>query len=122
MSVTFQPRECPEIEGPYGPEPQAWVNFSNGNAARMLDIAGLPNEPFGEAPVVDLHAVAQRLLRALNQRKVYHCKDKLVQRPGPGRCGVIDCGTTEEHERERLHGLLKVVTTCIELNTDLVWS
>jgi hypothetical protein len=122
MSVTFQPRECPNVDGPYGPEPQAWINFANGNAARMLDLAGLPNEPCGEAPVIDLHAVAQRLLRALNQREVYHCEDDLVQRPGPGRGAVVMCGTTEERERERLHGLLKVVTTCITLNTDLVWG
>lgn len=122
MSVTFQPRTCPEVDGPYGPEPQAWVNFSNGNAARILELAGLPNEPMGEVPVADLNAVARRLLRALNQREVYSREATVIQRPGPERCGVIECGTTEERERERLHGLLKVVSTCILLNTDLVWG
>lgn len=66
--------------------------------------------------------MAQRLLRALNKREVYHCEADLVQRPGPGRGAVVMCGTTEERERERLHGLLKVVMACIQLNTDLVWS
>jgi len=122
MSVTFKPRECPEIEGPYGPEPQAWINFSNGNASRMMDVAGLPNDSTGEVPVADLYAVTRNLLRALNQREVYSCEATVLQRPGPERCGVVDCGTTEERERERIHGLLKVVSTCILLNTALVWS
>jgi hypothetical protein len=122
MSVTFRPRECATIQGPYGPEPEYWTNFSNGNAARMLDVAGLPNDCCGECALADLPSVAQRLIRALNQREIYSCEATVLQHPGPQRCGVIDCGTTEERERERIHGLLRVVNACITLQMDLTWD
>jgi hypothetical protein len=119
MSVMFQPKECPVVDGEYGPEPQYWANFSNGNAARMLDLAGLPNDPCGDGIDIDLHAVSKRLIRALNQREVYHREDEIVQRPG--RCQVTYIGTTEDQERWRIHILLRVVDACIKLKTELVW-
>jgi hypothetical protein len=88
----------------------------------MMDVAGLPNNCYGDCAMADLPAVAQRLIRALNQREVYHREAAVIQRPGPERCGVIDCGTTEERERERIHGLLTVVNACITLQMDLTWD
>lgn len=57
MSITFKL----EIEG-YSEE----VNFSNGNAATLLILAGLQSAPYGEIPHERLEAVIARLLRVLN--------------------------------------------------------
>ena len=57
MSITFKL----EIEG-HSEE----VNFSNGNAAALLALAGLPPAPYGEIPHERLETVITKLLRALN--------------------------------------------------------
>jgi hypothetical protein len=57
VSITFKL----EIEGR-----SEEVNFSNGNAAALLMLAGLPSAPHGEIPRERLEAVITKLLRALN--------------------------------------------------------
>lgn len=57
MSITFKL----EIEG-HAEE----VNFSNGNAAALLILAGLQSAPYGEIPQERLKTVIMRLLRVLN--------------------------------------------------------
>jgi hypothetical protein len=122
MSVTFKPKKCPTVKGQYGPEPEYWANFANVNATRMLDVAGLPNDCCGDYPLAKLPEVAQRLIRALNKREVFSQPESLVQRPDNKSCKVIDCGTTEDRERERIHCLLRIVSACIALQTDLSWD
>ena len=57
MSITFKL----EIDG----HSEA-LNVSNGNAAALLALAGLPSAPYGEIPHERLEAVITKLLRALN--------------------------------------------------------
>ena len=57
MSITFKL----EIEG-HSEE----VNFSNGNAAALLILAGLQSAPYGEIPSERLDTAITKLLRALN--------------------------------------------------------
>ena len=57
MSITFKL----EIEG-HSEE----VNFSNGNAAALLILAGLQSAPYGEIPRERLDTAITKLLRALN--------------------------------------------------------
>lgn len=57
MSITFKL----EIDG-HSEE----VNFSNGNAAALLALAGLQSAPFGEIPHELLETVITKLLRVLN--------------------------------------------------------
>ena len=57
MSITFKL----EIEG-HSEE----VNFSNGNAAALLILAGLQSAPYGEIPYEQLEAAITKLLRAMN--------------------------------------------------------
>ncbi len=57
MSITFKL----EIEG----HSEA-LNVSNGNAAALLALAGLPSAPYGEIPHKQLETVITKLLRALN--------------------------------------------------------
>ena len=57
MSITFKL----EIEG-HSEE----VNFSNGNAAALLILAGLQSAPYGEIPRERLETAITKLLRALN--------------------------------------------------------
>jgi hypothetical protein len=57
VSITFKL----EIEG----HPEE-VNFSNGNAAALLRLAGLPSAPYGEIPQEQLEIAIRNLLRALN--------------------------------------------------------
>lgn len=67
--------DCPHIEG----TPQVSItfkletdglseaiNFSNGNAAALLALAGLPSAPYGEIPHERLEPVITKLLRAVN--------------------------------------------------------
>ena len=42
------------------------LNVSNGNAAALLALAGLPSAPYGEIPHEQMEAVITRLLLALN--------------------------------------------------------
>ena len=55
MSITFK------IEG-HSEE----VNFSNGNAAALLILAGLQSAPYGEIPRERLDTAITKLLRAMN--------------------------------------------------------
>lgn len=57
MSITFKL----EIEG-HSEE----VNFSNGNAAALLILAGLQSAPYGEIPHERLDTAITKLLRAMN--------------------------------------------------------
>ena len=57
MSITFKL----EIEG----HSEA-INVSNGNAAALLALAGLPSAPYGEIPHKRLETAITKLLRALN--------------------------------------------------------
>ena len=57
MSITFKL----EIEG----HSEA-INVSNGNAAALLALAGLPSAPYGEIPHERLETAITKLLRALN--------------------------------------------------------
>ena len=57
MSITFKL----EIEG-HSEE----VNFSNGNAAALLILAGLQSAPYGEIPRERLDTAITKLLRAMN--------------------------------------------------------
>lgn len=57
MSITFKL----EIDG----HSEA-LNVSNGNAAALLALAGLPSAPYGEIPHDRLETVITKLLRALN--------------------------------------------------------
>ena len=57
MSITFKL----EIEG----HSEA-INVSNGNAATLLALAGLPSAPYGEIPHERLETAITKLLRALN--------------------------------------------------------
>ena len=57
MSITFEL----EIDG----HSEA-LNLSNGNAAALLALAGLPSAPYGEIPHERLEAAVTKLLRALN--------------------------------------------------------
>ena len=57
MSITFKLDTQGRSEG---------VNFSNGNAAALLVLAGLQSAPFGEIPHERLETVITKLLRALN--------------------------------------------------------
>ena len=57
MSITFKL----EIDG-HSEE----VNFSNGNAAALLALAGMQSAPYGEIPHELLETVITKLLRALN--------------------------------------------------------
>lgn len=57
MSITFKL----ETEG-HSEE----VNFSNGNAAAILTLAGLPSAPYGEIPHERLEFVTRKLLRVAN--------------------------------------------------------
>jgi len=57
VSITFKL----EIEG-HSEE----VNFSNGNAAALLVLAGLQSAPYGEIPRERLDTAITKLLRALN--------------------------------------------------------
>ena len=60
MSITFK------IEG-HSEE----VNFSNGNAAALLVLAGLQSAPYGEIPRERLDTAITKLLRALNSEPVH---------------------------------------------------
>ena len=62
MSITFKL----EIEG-HSEE----VNFSNGNAAALLVLAGLQSAPYGEIPRERLDGAITKLLRALNSEPVH---------------------------------------------------
>ena len=57
MSITFKL----EIEG-HSEE----VNFSNGNAAALLILAGLQSAPYGEIPRERLDTAITQVLRAMN--------------------------------------------------------
>lgn len=57
MSITFKL----EIDG----HSEA-LNISNGNAAALLALAGLPSAPYGEIPHERLEAAITKLLRAMN--------------------------------------------------------
>ena len=43
-----------------------FLNVSNGNAAALLALAGLPSAPYGEIPHERLEVAITKLLRALN--------------------------------------------------------
>ena len=43
-----------------------FLNVSNGNAAALLALAGLPSAPYGEIPHERLETVITKLLRAMN--------------------------------------------------------
>lgn len=121
MSVTFQPRGVQTSEENYG---SIWTNFSNVNASRVIAVAGLEGfdgEPLcGVCEADKLPDVAQRLIRALNSANVYSRPASVNAEPG--KCRVIDCGTSEETERNRYHSLLKIVMNCIRKNTQLTWG
>lgn len=57
VSITFKL----EIDG----QSEA-ISFSNGNAAALLALAGLPSPPYGEIPYARLETVITKLLRAVN--------------------------------------------------------
>ena len=57
MSITFKF----EIDGQ-----SEEINFSNGNAAALLALAGLPSAPYGEIPYERLEPVITKLLRVVN--------------------------------------------------------
>ena len=57
MSITFKLESDGHSEA---------LNVSNGNAAALLALAGLPSAPHGEIPHEQMEAVIARLLRALN--------------------------------------------------------
>lgn len=42
------------------------VNFSNGNAAAILTLAGLPSAPYGEIPHERLESVIRKMIRVVN--------------------------------------------------------
>ena len=47
-----------------------FLNVSNGNAAALLALAGLPSAPYGEIPHERLEVAITKLLRALNSEPV----------------------------------------------------
>ena len=109
MSITFKL----EIEG-HSEE----VNFSNGNAAALLILAGLQSAPDGEIPHERLEAAITKLLRALNSEPARaHAVTSVTEGPR-----WSEGARTDEYLQRRAGELMAVLVLARTYGCGVTWG
>ena len=109
MSITFRL----EIDG--GSEA---LNFTNGNAAALLALTGLPSMPYGEIPHERLATSITRLLRVVNSG---YCRAPelmtLVEAPR-----WSEGARSDEYLRRRAGDLLELLASARRQGCGVIWG
>lgn len=107
MSITFT------TAANHGPT----LNLSNGNAAQILDLLGLPVEPDGTAPAEDFLG---RVLLA--QALAGHAADDTRGRPAVREGNWTECGRRPGYLAEKLTELHQIATWASKHYVPVWWS
>ena len=109
MSITFKL----DIAGH-----SAEVNFSNGNAAALLALAGLASASYGEIPHERLETVITRLLRALNSESV-RARAVVLVAEGPQ---WFEGARTDESLQRRIGEVMALLVLARRNGCGVVWG
>ena len=114
MSIDFRPDD-PRV----GWDDPLNLNVANGNAARILEVLGLPPSSEGEIDPVDLTA---RILVARLADDTGSPDTEEPRRPGDTRTGRwITCGLRPGYFADRLDALDRIAEHALANDTKVVW-
>ena len=109
MSITFQ------LEFDSGVEP---LNFSNGNAAALMALAGLTPAADGEVRGMLLSACVHRLIQAVNSDRAR--ADQSTETAESPRW--FEGGRTEEYLQRRVSDMLRLFASAQHRGCGIYWS
>ena len=109
MSITFQ------VESDGGVEP---LNFSNGNAAALMVLAGLTPAADGEVRGRHLSACVHRLIQAVNSDRAR--ADRSIETAESPRW--FEGGRTDEYLQRRASDMLRLFASAQQRGCGIYWS
>lgn len=102
---------------------KVWVDFSSMNACDILRLLGIQPSPSGRLACNDLTAIARKVIRSRNVKRLSSSLNRQAASGGGGSyTHWDDCDNTQAQTLSRLERLGEVVDHCIRKGYDLVWG
>ena len=124
MSVTFSLRNGKDIDGPYGPEPEFYLNCHNVGARELLRLIGIDvgDDLYGSIEGESLSTTIKRAMKALNNTRADYTRHPHEHPPIINAARVIDCGSPDEIMRIRLRKYIELASEAHRTNDFIVFG